>query len=47
MACVKNGQVKLIKHVLSAQKNPVLQANMPKIVKNVAFTNVVKSFGVK
>lgn len=25
-------------------ENPVLQANMPKIVKNVAFTNVVKSF---
>ena len=26
-------------------ENSVFQANMPKIVKNVAFTNVVKSFG--
>lgn len=25
-------------------ENSVFQANMPKIVKNVAFTNVVKSF---
>lgn len=25
-------------------ENPVFQANMPKIVKNVAFTNIVKSF---
>lgn len=42
MACVKNGQVRLIRSELS--KNPVFQTHMPKIVKNGAFTDVLKSF---